>query len=107
MTAGALQRTKVLLPLQRPDLFRGSLLRLDKGILLYGPPGTGANKNLHRSGNACGSSWVKPPLSACVKGQMRKACCHIAGKTMLAKALAKESGAAFINISASSMQSKW
>ena len=33
---GFLQKTKVLLPLQRPDLFQSNLLRLNKGILLYG-----------------------------------------------------------------------
>lgn len=36
MPLGLLQKTKVLLPLQRPDLFQSNLLRLNKGILLYG-----------------------------------------------------------------------
>ena len=32
-------RAKVLLPLQRPDMFSSSLLRLERGVLLYGRPG--------------------------------------------------------------------
>ncbi|KAF0923502.1 hypothetical protein E2562_006389, partial [Oryza meyeriana var. granulata] len=59
----------VMLPLQRPDFFKGGLLKPCKGILLFGPPGT--------------------------------------GKTMLAKALANAAGASFLNISMSSMTSKW
>ncbi|PHU16020.1 hypothetical protein BC332_17225 [Capsicum chinense] len=73
---GALESVKdtlkelIMLPLQRPELFsKSQLTKPCKGILLFGPPGT--------------------------------------GKPMLAKAVATEAGANFINISMSSISSKW
>ena len=57
-----LQRTKVLLPLQRPDLFQSNLLRLNKGILLYGECRAGyqIHRNVHSRQSSAGRTQKSP-----------------------------------------------
>uniref|UniRef100_A0A6M2DYD1 Putative aaa+-type atpase n=1 Tax=Xenopsylla cheopis TaxID=163159 RepID=A0A6M2DYD1_XENCH len=63
-------RETVILPIQRKELFEGSLLtQAPKGVLLHGPPGC--------------------------------------GKTLIAKATAKEAGTRFINLDVSILTDKW
>jgi SpoVK/Ycf46/Vps4 family AAA+-type ATPase len=75
--------------MKAPNLFTG-LRSLPRGILLFGPPGTG-------------TTALFEILLNCFFNLM---CCLI-GKTLIGKAIAHQSGATFFSISASSLMSKW
>eukprot|EP00270_Netrium_digitus_P006337 TRINITY_DN1873_c0_g3_i1.p1 TRINITY_DN1873_c0_g3~~TRINITY_DN1873_c0_g3_i1.p1 ORF type:complete len:459 (+),score=133.29 TRINITY_DN1873_c0_g3_i1:108-1484(+) len=49
----------VILPLQRPELFKqGKLLRPQKGVLLYGPPGTGKTLLAKAIAKECQAAFI-------------------------------------------------
>jgi ATP-dependent 26S proteasome regulatory subunit len=106
---GGLDATKreiyelAIIPLLQPDLFTGKLVQPCKGVLLYGKPGTGNYTSLLMNRDLRGSlmtgldshtSFIFTPLS-------------LSGKTMLAKALAKESSAIFLPLQLSKILNKW
>lgn len=75
----------VILPVRFPQFFTGKR-KPWKGILLYGPPGTGTSISLH---------FTSSPIHNCL------------GKSFLAKAVATEADSTFFAMSSSDLVSKW
>jgi hypothetical protein len=104
-------REIVVWPILRPDMFTG-LRGPPKGLLLFGPPGTGGYGSgvcsEHASSSAC---WWRMHASHLSSLLHLHSCCirlrSCAGKTLIGKAIASESKSKFFSISASSLTSKW
>jgi 26S proteasome regulatory subunit T6 len=68
------------LPIKHPELFEALGISQPKGVIMYGPPGTGLQ---HRNSTS-GVVWI-----ARQRGAHTAACsCHYVGKTLLARAVA-------------------
>jgi len=106
----------VIAPLQQPHLFSTSLLRQAKGVLLYGPPGTG--KTMLAKARAPAPAGA-PGGGAAGRQRSARRAAPAGGRRVLeglyrsrgarggAQALARQSGACFINVRPSTLQSKW
>jgi AAA+ superfamily predicted ATPase len=120
-------REAVILPLRLAHLFKGRR-KPWRGILLYGPPGTGSFAWRRAGWHSCveevqlaarterPSAWSWAARLALVVAAARSHSCtpffaafsKIAGKSFLAKAVATEAnGSSFISVSSSDLVSKW
>ena len=101
-------RELVELPLRHPQLFKTIGVKPPKGILLYGPPGSGAPASsgslavlsppsTRYTGVAVQQDWVNRVLTASGR---------CAGKTLIARAVANETGAFFFLINGPEIMSK-
>ena len=90
-----LLRQSITYPLKFPHLYSEGIAReAVKGVLLFGPPGTGG-------------STLLVNLFFCFRRLYAYLCTVYPGKTMLAKAVATEGGASFLSVDASSVENKW
>jgi SpoVK/Ycf46/Vps4 family AAA+-type ATPase len=88
----------VIMPMIRPDLFTG-LRACPKGLLLFGPPGTGTAATFISFTPSSSFPLFYSYLLVILRNN--------AGKTLIGKAIAHESRATFFSISSSSLTSKW
>jgi len=102
--AKQLLQEAVVLPLWMPDLFKG-IRRPWKGVLMFGPPGTGNTQVLMvriQNVNMFDLMSVQTFLYDFYTFHV-----ITLGKTMLAKAVASECNTTFFNVSASTLSSKY
>ena len=90
-------RELVELPLRHPQLFRTVGIPPPRGVLLYGPPGSGQ----HYTSSIC---IIPSPQSSPLIIMILRDC--ILGKTMIAKAVAAETGAYFFLLNGPEIMSK-
>ena len=104
-------REVIELPLTNPDLFKRVGIKPPKGVLLYGPPGTG---QLWCCMRVC-MEWLL--VCACLLkwfALLTRLCCvvwllcgHVTGKTLLARALANNIKASYLKVVASAIVDKY
>ena len=111
--AKRLLKEAVVYPLKYPQLFVGRF-KPWRGVLLYGPPGTGQSSTDMWAFYVeifCKQMQIKRKVQATLTDLytsllLRPNPC-LAGKTLLAKAVATECKTTFFNISATTLVSKW
>ena len=86
-------RELVELPLRHPQLFKNVGIKPPRGILMYGPPGTGKTKTKKTFTNKQNKTTILIIISNL-------------GKTLIARAVANETGAFFFLINGPEIMSK-